>query len=188
MTGVAGVDEAGRGPVMGPLVVAGVLVSEESDLAGLGVKDSKLLAPSQREALVPEIHRVGRVETVSVPAADVDATRTEMTLNVLEVKLFATVLERLAPSRAYVDAADVEAERFARDIASQLEAPPEIVSQHQADAKYPVVSAASIIAKVERDAAVRRIEDDIGRPIGSGYPSGLLRDRAQSRVNEYGAG
>lgn len=95
----------------------------------------------------------------------------EGSLNELEVQHFAAVIDRLAPHKVFVDAADVVAERFGRDICSLLRCRPEMVSCHRADAAYPVVSAASIVAKVVRDRAVRSISEELGEDVGSGYPT-----------------
>ncbi|MCK4445414.1 MAG: ribonuclease HII [Thermoplasmata archaeon] len=168
---ICGVDEAGRGPVMGPLVVSGVSIEDESVLSGLGVKDSKRLTPKRREELAVTIKKLGEIETVQVPAEEIDNLREEMTLNELEVRLFVSVLDRLRPDVAYVDSVDVNADRFRDDIKRGLDFDIEIVSRHQADDIYPVVSAASIIAKTTRDNEIKKIEEEIGQDIGSGYPS-----------------
>ncbi|HEY4704365.1 MAG TPA: ribonuclease HII [Thermoplasmata archaeon] len=166
---ICGVDEAGRGPVMGPMVVAGLAVESDVPLRALNVRDSKKLSPERREALAPEIRKVGRFEILVIPAAEIDATRAQMSLNDFEARLFATVIERLRPEIAYVDSADVNEFDFRRAIASQLSYELEIVSKHGADDLFPVVSAASILAKVVRDAEMRKIEAELGVKIGSGY-------------------
>ena len=168
---ICGIDEAGRGPVIGPLVVAGVLVDSDVPLRQLNVRDSKKLTPERRELLAPEIQKVARCEVVVVPAKDIDVMRGEMSLNDFETRLFASVVERLRPDTAYVDAVDVDEIEFKRAILKQLPFQVEIVSQHEADDLFPVVSAASIIAKVRRDAEMRAIEEAVGEPMGSGYPS-----------------
>jgi len=170
---ICGVDEAGRGPVMGPLVVCGVSIEGDEVLRKLGVKDSKKLSRSKREELSGKIQNViSRVEIIEVAASEIDILREEMTLNQLEVKVFASIIKSLDPEIAYVDAADVDEQRFAKDIRDEMGVHAiNIVSEHKADDTYPVVSAASILAKVRRDAEVRRIEGEIGEPIGSGYAS-----------------
>lgn len=164
-----GVDEAGRGPVLGPLVVAGVAVQTDVALRQLNVRDSKKLSPERREALAPEIEKIARYELVVIPAEEIDVMRAEMSLNDFEAKLFAQLIERLRPETAYVDAADVDEIEFKRCVQRELPFPTEIVSQHNADELFPVVSAASILAKVRRDREMRAIEEEFGVPIGSGY-------------------
>ena len=92
---ICGVDEAGRGPVMGPIVVAGVLVDDDTELMRIGVRDSKKLTPARREQLVKEVMAVSRYEIVTASADDIDVLRQSMTMNVMESKLFATVIEKL---------------------------------------------------------------------------------------------
>ena len=168
---IVGVDEAGRGPVIGPLVVAGVAVESDVELRHMNVRDSKKLSPERREALAPEIEKVSTYEVVVIPAERIDIMRSEMSLNDFEAKLFAEVIDKLRPETAYVDAADVDEIEFKRCVRKELAFDVEIVSQHNADELFPVVSAASILAKVCRDREMRTIEDEIGMHIGSGYAS-----------------
>jgi ribonuclease HII len=168
---IVGVDEAGRGPVIGPLVVAGVGVESDVPLRQLNVRDSKKLSPERREALAPEIEKLTKYEVLVIPAERIDVMRAEMSLNDFEAKLFAEVIERLHPETAYVDAADVDEIEFKRCVRRELRFDVEIVSQHNADELFPVVSAASILAKVCRDREMRAIEQEIGMLVGSGYAS-----------------
>jgi len=167
---ICGVDEAGRGPVIGPLVVAGVAIESDALLRKLNVRDSKKLPPERREALAPEIRKLTQCEIIVIPAEDIDTMRAEMSLNVFEAKLFAAIIEKLRPEIAYVDSADVDEFEFRRTITKLLSFDVEIVSKHGADDLFPVVSAASILAKVARDAEMRKIEAELGEKIGSGYP------------------
>ena len=168
---IVGVDEAGRGPVIGPLVVAGVGVESDVRLRQLNVRDSKKLSAERREALAPEIEKLTTYEVVVIPAERIDVMRAEMSLNDFEAKLFAEVIQKLHPETAYVDAADVDEIEFKRSVRRELSFDVEIVSQHNADELFPVVSAASILAKVCRDREMRAIEAALGSPVGSGYPS-----------------
>ncbi len=168
---ICGIDEAGRGPVLGPLVVAGIMVESDVPLRQLNVRDSKKLTPERRELLAPEIRKVARCEVTVVPAKDIDVMRAEMSLNDFEARLFASIVEKLHPDTAYLDAVDVDEIEFKRSVQKEVPFEVEIVSQHEADDLFPVVSAASIIAKVRRDAEMRAIEAEIGEPMGSGYPS-----------------
>jgi ribonuclease HII len=168
---LCGIDEAGRGPVLGPMVVAGILIENDAPLRQLNVRDSKKLTPEKREALAPEIMKLVKFEIVVVSAEDIDLMRAQMSLNDFEAKIFATIIEKLNPETAYVDAADVDEIEFKKMILNELKKPVDVVSKHYADELFPVVSAASILAKVRRDAEVRKIEAEFGKPIGSGYPS-----------------
>ena len=174
---VAGVDDAGRGPVIGPLVIAGVLFEEQDlpKLKDLGVKDSKLLSPQKRETLATQIKALALIHhTVWLSPAEIDrvveSKRKLHKLNRLEAQAMAKAITILKPDIAYVDASDILADRFAEHIAESLTFSLKIVSEHKADVKYPVVSAASIIAKVERDKEICRLQKKHGN-IGCGYPS-----------------
>jgi len=184
---ICGVDEAGRGPVIGPLVICGISVNKDDLLRQLGVRDSKKLSRNQRESLSEKIEKVAEeIQIVEIAAEEIDAIREEMTLNQLEVKVFASVINRLKPSIAYVDSADVNEERFGKDILQEIELPVDVISRHRADETYPVVSAASILAKIRRDQVVRRIGQEIGEPIGSGYPSDPITIRfLESWIERY---
>lgn len=156
---------------MGPMVIVGVLVTDDKALRDLGVKDSKKLTPARREQLAEEIKKVVRYEMVIASAEDIDTLRQSYTMNVIESKMFATVIERLGAELAYVDAADTNEEEFKKQISRELADAVRIVSEHGADEIYPVVSAASILAKTKRDALVDEIREELGEEIGSGYPS-----------------
>ena len=172
---VAGVDEAGRGCVIGPLVIAGFLIKEDnlSILAQLGVKDSKLLSPKKREALFKEITRVAEKQyIVKLTPREIDrvveSKRKLHKLNRLEAQTMAHIINTLKPDEAYVDAADVFENRFKHHIQEGLTVKAKITSRHKADKIYPVVSAASIIAKVERDNEIAALKAVYG-DFGSGY-------------------
>ncbi|HII99852.1 MAG TPA: ribonuclease HII [Methanoregula sp.] len=167
---ICGVDEAGKGSVLGPMVVAAVGVQNDASLDGLGLKDSKLLSEKERERLYPIIRKQCRVAVVKLEAQEIDAIRTEMTLNQAVARAHARVISKLSPSCAYVDACDVNIFRYAEMVRCNLEHDCEIVSEHHADEKFAVVSAASIIAKVTRDRAIKALAKKHG-VIGSGYPS-----------------
>jgi ribonuclease HII len=172
---VCGVDDAGRGPVIGPLVVAGIRIEEEKldQLRSLGVKDSKKLSPEARLKLsieIPEI--VDEYHIVELEAAHLDRVVNHspkfQRLNLLEARAMAEVIEKLKPHLVYVDASDTRPERFKNNILENLSFKPKIVSEHHADEKYPSVSAASILAKVRRDSRIEELRKEYGN-IGSGY-------------------
>lgn len=178
---VIGVDEAGRGPVMGPLVIAAVFTTDQEELRGMGVRDSKQLSPGRREELSRAIRRSCRVETAIITAQEIDNLRKRITLNQIEVNAFSLVIRTfLTQGREggdptiILDAVDVKEERFGRDVEAtlltKLGSVPRIISRHKADDIFPVVSAASIIAKVIRDDEIESLRKRYG-VIGSGYPS-----------------
>jgi len=170
---ICGVDEAGRGPVIGPMVIAGVIVSDDVELMELGVKDSKKLSPKQRSELFEEITKISDYCIRVISAEDIDSLRKSTSLNKIESNNFASIIGELCSEGdiAYVDSASTDEKGFEMDVKNKLKDEIKIVSEHEADDTYPIVSAASIIAKVIRDEEVRNISDKIGRDIGSGYPS-----------------
>jgi ribonuclease HII len=167
---ICGVDEAGKGSVLGPLVVAGIGVLSEERLADLGVRDSKLLSPKARERLYVQIRKRCNVAIVTIGAQEIDAIRHEMTMNACIARAHARVIAKISPTCAYVDACDVNCLRYAEMVKVHLPTPCEIVSEHHADEKFMVVSAASIVAKVLRDREIKTLAKKYGE-IGSGYPS-----------------
>jgi len=194
-----GVDEAGKGPVIGSMFVAGVLNFD--GLEEMGVRDSKRLSPSRREYLANLIEEATEVHVVEMTASEIDEGRKRHTLNEIMVELFSAVIMHFQPDRAFVDAADVKPERFAANLRSNYEIERgegekeiELISESKADERYPVVSAASIVAKVHRDRSVRQLEAEIGVEIGSGYPAdpktiqflkALLKEKEQGDIPAY---
>ena len=177
---VCGVDDAGRGPVIGPLVIAGVMIEEErlDRLKTVGVKDSKQLLSSARTRLSKKIPGiVDDYHVLEIGAQELDRIVNRapkfQRLNLLEAKVMAQVIEKLKPDLAYVDSSDTRTERFKNNILDCLSFTPRIISEHKADINYPVVSAASIMAKVHRDNKIEEIKREYGE-IGSGYAHDVL--------------
>ena len=168
---ICGVDEAGRGSMLGPLVVAGITISKSKIklLKKLGVRDSKKLSPAAREYLYKKIiETVDDYHVIRIPPRIIDKSVANHSLNHLEAKYMAKVISKLSPSTAFVDSCDVNSKRFGKEI-SELTSNTKIRSYHHADSKFVTVSAASILAKVSRDRAIMRLANS--HDIGSGYPS-----------------
>ena len=172
-----GVDDAGRGSIIGPLVIAGVLHPEDrvNELKELGVRDSKKLTPARRLKIAELVKaNVSAYHIIEILPHQVDERVScgvkFRKLNFLEAEAMAEIIAKLKPQVAYVDSCDVSAERFARQIASLLPFKVRIVSEHGADARYPIVAAASILAKVRRDQAIEELKRKFG-DFGSGYPA-----------------
>jgi len=168
---VCGVDEAGRGSMLGPLVVAGISISKSKVnlLKKQGVRDSKKLSPRAREHLYKKIIQiVDDHYIVKISPRIIDKSVSNHSLNHLEAKYMAKVISKLSPSTAFVDSCDVNSKRFGKEI-SKLTSNTKIRSYHHADTKFIAVSAASILAKVSRDRAITRLSKK--HDIGSGYPS-----------------
>ena len=169
---ICGVDEAGKGPVMGPMVVAAVSVENAKLIENLGFKDSKLLSSQRRLELFNLIKQNYSYEIEIINVEKIDEYRMKNQLNLLNRKAFEKVISKLNPNVAYVDAADVNEERFGREIKINLTNPndTDVISMHKADSMIPVVAAASIIAKQTRELEIKKLKKEIG-DFGSGYPS-----------------
>ncbi len=175
-----GVDEAGKGPVLGPMVVAAVRAAP-ADLPD-GVADSKRLAPARREELAAEL-RANEAIDVDVAAVSVDRIDDPATdMNALTVAGHAEAVAAVARDEAdadvvVADASDVDAARFGRRLregAADRGAHVEVTAEHGADDAHPVVGAASVVAKVERDRRVAALAEAYADyDVGSGYPSDL---------------
>ncbi|MDE1854949.1 MAG: ribonuclease HII [Candidatus Micrarchaeota archaeon] len=209
---IGGGDEAGRGAVIGPLIVSVICVSKgkERRLSDIGVRDSKLLTRRKRDFLFDEIKDIcEEVKYYAITNEEINsAMRSGVSINQLEAMRFAQLVDELQSNmkRMYVDSPDVRAERFGMRIGLSSKKPMQVlgikgngkqkgsirvISEHKADARYPVVSAASIIAKVIRDREMERIERESGVEIGSGYPSdrytveAIKTNLASKRLNPY---
>ncbi|MDH5430668.1 MAG: ribonuclease HII [Nitrosopumilus sp.] len=168
---ICGIDDAGRGPMLGPLVIAGISLQKKNikKLSALGVKDSKKLTPKLREQLYKKIIEiVDDYYIAKIPPRSIDASVKKHCLNGLEAKYMAKVVSKLNPDISYVDSCDVNPIRFGKEI-SKLSDNHKIKSFHRADSRFVVVSAASILAKVTRDKAIMKLRKEYD--LGSGYPS-----------------
>ena len=172
---ILGIDEAGRGAVVGPLVIAGAMF-EENDigkLRALGVRDSKELTKNKREFLEEKIMEIAKdFVVVRISAKKIDELREEKNLNRIEIDHFCDIIKAMMPDKAIVDSPEVNTEKIKNEILGKLgDLKVEVISENYADKKYPVVSAASILAKVVRDKSIEALENEIGEKIGKGYPS-----------------
>ncbi|MDZ7850048.1 MAG: ribonuclease HII [Halodesulfurarchaeum sp.] len=177
-----GVDEAGKGPVLGSMFAACVVAEE--DVLPPAIADSKSLTPERREELAAQLRADPDVSIglAEIPVSEIDDPATDM--NELTVAAHARALEAVdvAGAKGYVDAGDVDADRFGRRVAARADADLEIRAEHRADERYPLVSAASVVAKVARDAHVVALEEEYDAPIGSGYPGD---ERTRTFLGEY---
>ena len=166
---ILGIDEAGRGPVLGPLVICGYLVDKKNmaKLKKTGVRDSKQLSPTRRSRLAPELKKIANDFTViKISAEEIDNMRATINLNRIEIEKMREIIDALQPDKVIVDSLERNTERFISKLGCSMP----VVAENFADRKYPVVSAASVIAKVARDAEIAKLHKKHGN-IGSGYPS-----------------
>jgi ribonuclease HII len=207
-----GADEAGKGPVLGPMIAAAVRA--DPDRLPEGIDDSKRLAPARREDLAEGIRSdsgtivgVGAVEPSEIDDPETDMNSLTVAAQARAIAAALHSIDRESSDdeaiRLVVDAGDVSEDRFARRLREATEGllredadfrgpVPilEVDARHGADEDDPVVGAASILAKVERDrrmAAINASHPDRG-PVGSGYPSDPdTRAFLETYVDETGA-
>jgi len=177
MKKILGVDEAGRGAVIGPLIICGYLISEDKlkILKEWKVKDSKLLTPGKRELLSKKLRKLADdLFIIRISAQDIDESLEKSNLNKMEIEKMQTIINKLKPDKAYIDSVEANTEKFCdkikAKISEELKEKIEYICENFADRKYPIVGAASIIAKVERDMEIEWLKKKYG-DFGSGYPS-----------------
>ncbi len=171
---VLGIDEAGRGPVIGSMFIGGFMVDEErmDELEGLGVKDSKKLSDKKRERLRDELEDLGEVFLIEFSASRIDDLRDVMSLNEIELKGFARVIDEAEPDSVFMDLPEPDGDRFIGKVRDLMKTDTDIefTAEHGADDTFPVVSAASIVAKSARESHVEEIHTKYGYDFASGYP------------------
>ena len=181
---LVGVDEAGRGPVLGPLVIAacGVPAEDYDLLIEAGVKDSKDLSAKRRDELeawfFSQAETKGWVASVVTCSPErIDLAMLDDGLNWLEVRGFSEAISELSCRenvQILADACDVNPQRFTDRICERIDGWPwknsAMKSEHKADLHHPIVGMASILAKQERDRQIEQLKEDTNLDLGSGYP------------------
>jgi len=173
---LAGIEEAGRGPVIGPLVLAVAAIEEkkEKELQELGVKDSKMLSAKQREALFNVITDMCEYEIIVVHPEEIDLAleSANSNLNWLEAEKMAELINMVNPEKVIIDCPSNNIESYEEYIKKRLRvSPKEMLVKHKADRDHVIVGAASILAKVTRDKEIEKIKKRFKIEFGSGYPS-----------------
>jgi len=181
---IAGVDEAGRGPVIGPLVICCAVCNRkyEKKLRELGKKDSKKLSPSQRETILDELKKFCDFKWVEISAEDLNKLMEKSSLNDIEAMFMAGLIKPLKNADIFIDMPD----RYGRTFRTRMKRfnCEKFEAEHKADEKYPIVAAASIFAKVTRDHKIEKIKEQLGYDFGSGYP-GDEKTRAALKDPEF---
>ena len=169
---ILGIDEAGRGPVCGPLTICGYLLDESDlpQLKELGVKDSKMLAAEKRETLAPMLKEIADDFVVlKITAREIDKLRSETNLNIIEIERMQHIINMLKPGKVVIDSPEVNTKNFSKKVMSRVSNKNlHIVCENFADKNHLEVGAASIIAKTERDKDIRKLHKKHGY-FGSGY-------------------
>lgn len=181
---ILGIDEAGRGPVIGPLIIAGVMLPKEKIkiLEKLQVKDSKKLTPRKRTYLAKKIKKISKYYLKRIDAQTIDKLRQEgVNLNEIEKRAITDIINQAKPDHAIIDSPDIKPKRFEKEIKKLTKA--SIKAEHGADTKYPIVSAASIIAKDQREKEIEKIKKEYRVEFGSGYPNDPLTKKFLSQLD-----
>lgn len=188
---VLGIDEAGRGPVIGSLFMAGVLIEEDKipKLEKIGAKDSKLLTHKKRLELAKKIKRIVKYEIIEITPKEIDDAvdgNNTLNLNWLEGKHIADLINKLKPEKVLIDSPSPNAEKFKGFVKKLLKNKNiELIVEHKAE-RYLPVGAASILAKVAREEQVLKIEKKVGESIGSGYPSNpICKEFLKNNFHKY---
>lgn len=194
-----GIDDSGRGPVIGPMVLAGVLVDEstEEEFKRLGVKDSKQVTRKRRTELAETIKEkaVTFEITITHPQEITDKNKSGVNLNTLEAQRAAEIINRInkgqAKIKVFIDCPSPNIKAWQKTVEGYIENKDnlEIHCEHKADQNHLSCSAASILAKTTRDFEVDKIRKKIGVDFGSGYPSDpvtckFLEDYSEKFKNE----
>jgi len=154
------------------MVIAGLLIEEKdlSSLEAMGVKDSKLLTPKRREELYHKIKEIAKDYIIlNVSAKEIDNLRKRLNLNQIEAKKIVEIINAMKADKAFIDAPQVSTLKFKRLLQAQLTVNTKLTVENYADATYLVCSAASILAKVNRDRAIEEIKQKVNYDIGVGY-------------------
>lgn len=177
---IAGIEEAGRGPVIGPMVMAIIAIEEKEAefLDQIGVDDSKKLSKKKREKIFDVLiaNYKNEIEIISPKEIDEALISTKSNLNILEgqvsSRLFNNLNARISIQEVYLDCPSVNIEDYVKLFKKNLKNKSvNVIAEHKADENYLVVGAASILAKVTRDNEIEMIKNEIGHDFGSGYPS-----------------
>lgn len=176
-----GIDDAGRGPVIGPMILAGCLLDEkaEKELKKLGVKDSKQLTQKRREFLAEEIKKRAELfEVVMAYPDEIDGKNHDgVNLNDLEAIKTAEIINKINKGfgkiKVIVDCPSPSIEKWRDFLKTKIEnlSNLDVVCEHKADVNHVSVSAASVLAKVVREKEMTMLKEKYGPEIGSGYCS-----------------
>lgn len=178
---ILGIDDAGRGPVIGPMALAGCLVEEEigEELKKLGVKDSKQLTDKRREFLAEIIRKKAiAFEVVLINPNEIDGKNSHgINLNDVEALACAEIINKINKGfkeiKVIIDCPSVSIEKWKNFLKTKIKdlSNLEIICEHKADKNYVEVSAASILAKSAREKEMNILKEKYGEEIGSGYTS-----------------
>lgn len=191
VTMIIGVDEAGRGCIIGPMVICAAAINplDEYKLKELGVKDSKKLSPLQRERLYGKVGKLCKYATVKITAEELNTLMDRHNLNEIEAMKVAVAIDHLElhGATAFIDSPDNVPAKFGKRIEKYIKTKNRLVCENRADDTYVIVGAASIIAKVTRDREIERIKKETGIDFNSGYTSDPMTQKYVHNRKDYPA-
>ena len=173
------------GSVIGSLHLAIVMSDKKTsdEFKKMGIRDSKLLTPGRREQLASKIKKMADYGLVKVSPDKIDSRFSDgSNLNWLEGRKMADLINKYKPDIIYIDCPSTNIKKFKGFLKARLDYEPELVVEHKADQSYPVVSAASILAKVSRDSEIAKLGKEIGIHCGSGYSSDPIAIKAVKKM------
>ncbi len=162
---ISGIDEAGRGSLIGPLVISRLTCSDYSRLLDMGVKDSKRLSDKKRRTLFNELLSFCDIDFVLISPEEID----RFLISELEAKAMAYLMKSVR-GKVFIDLPEPKLSTFRLRV-RKYGCHKKFVAEHKAEEKFPIVAAASICAKVRRDDEIEKIKQHINYDFGSGYPS-----------------
>lgn len=175
MVKVCGIDEAGKGPVIGPMVLCVACIDEKriKELQAMGVKDSKLLSPNRRKELFNQLRGILEYEIDVISVEDIDLALESDNSNIikLEAKRSTQLLNKMNAKKAILDCPSASISGYTTLIKKVTGSSIEVICEHKADHNHAIVSAASIIAKYIRDLEIEKLKKRYNVNFGSGYPA-----------------
>lgn len=189
---IAGIEEAGRGPVIGPMVMAIAVINAQkiSYLSEIGVKDSKKLSPKRRDSLFDQLKEIlDAYKYIIISPQEIDAAleSENSNLNWLEaeksIELYNLIIKEIHIDQLILDCPSTNIESYRAYLEKRMHIDPQcLIAEHKADENYPIVSAASITAKVIRDREIQKLQKKYKIDFGSGYSSD---PRTQNFLREW---
>jgi len=177
---ILGIDDAGRGPLIGPMILAGCLMSREleKEFKELGVKDSKMLTAKRREHLASVIREKAMSfhVTATFPSEIDEKILSGTNLNKIEAIEASEIINKLVKDyknvEIVIDCPSPNTEAWKQDVLENVKHKKVSIScEHKADQNHPSVSAASILAKSAREQEIAKMRKELGKDFGSGYPN-----------------
>ncbi len=168
---ICGIDENGRGCVIGPLVITAAVFedSKEKELLEIGVKDSKKLTKEEREKLYPKIKEIASdIKIIKIFPSEIDFYVKKMNLNFLEAIKISNLISITNADIYFIDSV-TKSKKFEKEIKKRVNK--NVIVKNYLDESNVFVAAASVIGKVERDKEIEKIKEEIKYDFGSGYPS-----------------